>query len=504
MTFYIEEMKNGIRIILFSLILCFIGSNSAFAQDKFFLIEGKASTNPVSPPNEILILVYKNGSVTDRINPDKEGSYSIKLDFQKDYKISFTKKGMVSQSFTVNTSVDKERIADAFYPKEINVNLFADVTGFDKSKMPEPMGKLFFQEDINDFDWDENYQAQANEKFKEAKELALAQIELNKLNANAGLEAEKRLKEEAEKRKKELEDKEKADEERLKAEKEKKRLEDLAKKEAEEKNRIAAENADKEAKEKKRLEDLAKKEAEEKNRIAAENADREAKEKKRLEDLAKKEAEEKNRIAAENADKEAKEKAAAELKAQKEKAEQERLMAEAKSKEEKEKIRLEALAKKEKEEKEKETLLAEEKAKKEKEKAEALARKEQEKKAEEERIAEAKKKAAEDALAAAEKAKLDEIEAVKNKAKKLEEEKENARLKLLKDEENRVLELARQEELFKKRTANFTPVMGIYTSTINKIGEKQAFGYINFGNGLGNQDLTKEEYDEYAKKYKKK
>jgi hypothetical protein len=468
-------MKNGIRIILFSLILCFIGSNSAFAQDKFFLIEGKASTNPVSPPNEILILVYKNGSVTDRINPDKEGSYSIKLDFQKDYKISFTKKGMVSQSFTVNTSVDKERIADAFYPKEINVNLFADVTGFDKSKMPEPMGKLFFQEDINDFDWDENYQAQANEKFKEAKELALAQIELNKLNANAGLEAEKRLKEEAEKRKKELEDKEKADEERLKAEKEKKRLEDLAKKEAEEKNRIAAENADKEAKEKKRLEDLAKKEAEEKNRIAAENAD-----------------------------KEAKEKAAAELKAQKEKAEQERLMAEAKSKEEKEKIRLEALAKKEKEEKEKETLLAEEKAKKEKEKAEALARKEQEKKAEEERIAEAKKKAAEDALAAAEKAKLDEIEAVKNKAKKLEEEKENARLKLLKDEENRVLELARQEELFKKRTANFTPVMGIYTSTINKIGEKQAFGYINFGNGLGNQDLTKEEYDEYAKKYKKK
>jgi hypothetical protein len=475
MTFYIEEMKNGIRIILFSLILCFIGSNSAFAQDKFFLIEGKASTNPVSPPNEILILVYKNGSVTDRINPDKEGSYSIKLDFQKDYKISFTKKGMVSQSFTVNTSVDKERIADAFYPKEINVNLFADVTGFDKSKMPEPMGKLFFQEDINDFDWDENYQAQANEKFKEAKELALAQIELNKLNANAGLEAEKRLKEEAEKRKKELEDKEKADEERLKAEKEKKRLEDLAKKEAEEKNRIAAENAD-----------------------------REAKEKKRLEDLAKKEAEEKNRIAAENADKEAKEKAAAELKAQKEKAEQERLMAEAKSKEEKEKIRLEALAKKEKEEKEKETLLAEEKAKKEKEKAEALARKEQEKKAEEERIAEAKKKAAEDALAAAEKAKLDEIEAVKNKAKKLEEEKENARLKLLKDEENRVLELARQEELFKKRTANFTPVMGIYTSTINKIGEKQAFGYINFGNGLGNQDLTKEEYDEYAKKYKKK
>ena len=97
----------------------------SYAQDKYFLIEGKATTNPNSPPNEILILVYKNGSVSDRINPDKEGNYSLKLDFQKDFKISFTKKGMITQNFTVNTSVDKERIADTFYPKEIIIRFLA-------------------------------------------------------------------------------------------------------------------------------------------------------------------------------------------------------------------------------------------------------------------------------------------------------------------------------------------------------------------------------------------
>ena len=472
----LSEMRKKLPVLILWICLAIIISpEKLFAQDKFLTIEGKASTIPPSPPNEILILVYRNGSVSDRINPDKEGNFTIKLDFQKDYKISFTKKGMVSQTFSINTAVDKERIADAFYPKEIIAALFPDAPGFDKSKMPDPIGKLFFQEDINDFDWDEGYQAVAGAKFKEAKEQALAQVELNKMNASAGAEAAKKLKEEEEKRKKEEEEKRKLEEENAKAEKEKKRLEELAAK-----NAAEIEKAN--AAEKERLE----------------------KEKKRLEEQARKDAEEKARLEAENAAKAEKEKNAAEIKAQKEAEEKQRLEAEAKSKEEKEKLRLEALNKKEQEEKEKEKLLAEEKARKEKEKAEALARKDADKKAEEERLANEKKKAEEDAIKAAEKAKQDELNAAANKAKKLEEEKEKARLKAIKDEENRVLELARQEELFKKRTANFTPVMGIYTSTVNKIGEKQAFGYINFGNGLGNQDLTKEEYDEYAKKYKKK
>ena len=30
------------------------------------------------------------------------------------------------------------------------------------------------------------------------------------------------------------------------------------------------------------------------------------------------------------------------------------------------------------------------------------------------------------------------------------------------------------------------------------------YGYINFGNGIGNQDVTKEEYDAYQEKFGKK
>jgi hypothetical protein len=67
----------------------------------------------------------------------------------------------------------------------------------------------------------------------------------------------------------------------------------------------------------------------------------------------------------------------------------------------------------------------------------------------------------------------------------------------------RLEELAKQEELFREKASKFAPIMGTYTSTNNFINGKKVFGYINFGNGVGNQDLTKEEYDDYAAKYKK-
>ena len=103
----------------------------------------------------------------------------------------------------------------------------------------------------------------------------------------------------------------------------------------------------------------------------------------------------------------------------------------------------------------------------------------------------------------AEEAKQKEIETARKKqeamaalAQKLKETAESG-------ERKRLEELAKQEELFRARASKFPPVMGIYSTTTSVINGKKAFGYINFGNGLGNQDLTKEEFDEYKERYKK-
>jgi membrane protein involved in colicin uptake len=70
-------------------------------------------------------------------------------------------------------------------------------------------------------------------------------------------------------------------------------------------------------------------------------------------------------------------------------------------------------------------------------------------------------------------------------------------------EAKRLEDLAKQEELFRNRQSKFAPVMGVYSNTSTIINGKKAYGYINFGNGVGNQDLTKEEYEEYNLRFKK-
>ena len=82
--------------------------------------------------------------------------------------------------------------------------------------------------------------------------------------------------------------------------------------------------------------------------------------------------------------------------------------------------------------------------------------------------------------------------------------KSQADKKAFEDEVKRKDALAKQEELYKNKQANFKPVMGIYTTSTTIINGKQAYGYINFGNGIGNQDLTKEEYDDYQERFTKK
>jgi len=136
------------------------------------------------------------------------------------------------------------------------------------------------------------------------------------------------------------------------------------------------------------------------------------------------------------------------------------------------------------------------------------------KEAEEKRLADEKAKAneaerlkkekEEQALLAAKAIKDKEAEDALRKQKEMADLKEKAKENALDGEKKRQEQLAYQEELYKIRQAKFTPVMGIYSTTTSVIAGKKAHGYINFGNGVGNQDLTKEEYETYQLKFKKK
>ena len=460
------------RTIFFILFL-FTWINKAEAQETKrptdYIIEGKVTIEGNKPAAGGAILIGKPGvSGGTRASIETDGSYLIKLDYDKEYTITYTKKGYVSQVYQINTKVDKERIEETFINKEVMVELFQNVDGVNVDLMKQPVAKIFYDELLYDFDEDEAYSVIMKPQIEELKAKLLAQIELNKNNTLTAEEIAKQKAEEAA---------------RLKQE-------EAARLAAEKQKAIADAKAKKEADAKSKADELARLAAE-KAKIADEaQARKDAAEKAKADEAARLAAEKEKAVADANAKKEADAKTRADEATQ--------LAAE------KEKARLEALAKKETEDKAKAEEASRIAAEKEKARLDAIAKKETEDKAKAEAIEKAKKDAAEATRLAAEAEKQKAADLAKKRAEDFAALKSQADKKAFEDEVKRKDALAKQEELYKNKQANFKPVMGIYTTSTTIINGKQAYGYINFGNGIGNQDLTKEEYDDYQERFTKK
>ncbi|MFN7690416.1 MAG: hypothetical protein ACK5QU_04985, partial [Bacteroidota bacterium] len=306
----------GLKKIGLSSLMLLLSFFVSYAQEpkkqKDYIVEGKVTIEGNKPASEGAILVGKPGvSGGTRASIAEDGTYLIKLDFDKEYTITFTKRGYVSQIYQINTKVDKERIEETFVNKEIMVELFQAVDGVNTDIMKQPVAKIFYDELLYDFDEDEAYSAAMKPKVEELKAALLAQIELNKNNALSAEDIKRKQAEEAARLKAE-------EAARILAEKDRAAAEAKAKKEAElkakeeEASRIAAQKAKVAEEAQARKEAAEKAKAEEAARLASEKekAAAEAKAKKEAEDKAK--AEEAARIALE------KEKAAAEAKAKKE------------------------------------------------------------------------------------------------------------------------------------------------------------------------------------------
>ena len=164
-------------------------------RPKDYIIEGKVTIEGGKPATGGAILVGKPGiSGGSRASIETDGTYQIKLDYDKEYTITYTKKGYVSQIYQINTKVDKERIEETFINKEVMVELFQFVEGVNIDIMKQPVAKIFYDELLYDFDEDEAYSASMKPQVEELKAKLLAQIELNK---NSTLTAEELAKQKA-------------------------------------------------------------------------------------------------------------------------------------------------------------------------------------------------------------------------------------------------------------------------------------------------------------------
>ncbi len=499
------------RIIMVLLLSC--GTWRVYAQEKSMMIEGHINVDQGEAKGAYLQISESGGGGFRQYTAD-DGSYSFKMRFQREYTITYSKKGYLPYRIVFSTEVPKERLEEGISAYYLDVMLVKSEQGFTTDLIEQAAERISYTEDTYGFDSDQEYKnsmetnranilslleefrkngkisAALAAKAKQDAEEQAAKAEALKKEEDARLEKMRREAREAEAlRAKQVEDSIAA--EQLAMKQERMRLK------AEAEARAAAnEEKEKEAFEKEQAEQEKIKAEEKARREAEEKALREKKEKEKQEALAKKQAEEeKSKLEKQKFGEEKNARLQAEEKAKAAREEKER--------EEKEKLAQEMAAKKLAEEKAKAEKEEKERAEKERLAQEMAAKKLAEEKAKAELEERARKEKEEKAaLAIAERVKAEQEAALK-KQKEMEALQAKLKNAATAAEAKRLEDLAKQEELFRDRQSKFAPVMGVYSNTSTIINGKKAYGYINFGNGVGNQDLTREEYEEYTGRFKK-
>jgi hypothetical protein len=148
-------------------------------------------------------VVYKNG-VKERTIASGLSKFTLDLELNASYVVSFEKEGFVSKKLSFDTHVPGEAVAQGFTPFDFAVSLFKQYEGVSIVVFNQPVGMIRYDAVAGDFDYDTDYTksiqsqmqevaAQVERKQKEEQQKAAAEekrkAEEAKAQAKAAAEA---------------------------------------------------------------------------------------------------------------------------------------------------------------------------------------------------------------------------------------------------------------------------------------------------------------------------
>ncbi|HRH69130.1 MAG TPA: hypothetical protein PLB89_06470 [Flavobacteriales bacterium] len=118
-------------------------------------------------------VVYKNGSkersITSNLN-----KFSLDLDLNAEYVVSFEKEGYVAKKVSFNTKAPAEAIANGFTPFDFAVSLFKQYDDINIVVFNQPVGMIRYDDQTGDFDYDTDYTKSIQSQLQQV----LAQVEI--------------------------------------------------------------------------------------------------------------------------------------------------------------------------------------------------------------------------------------------------------------------------------------------------------------------------------------
>ena len=139
------------------------------------------------------VIVYKNGA-KERTITDALSKFTLDLDLNANYIVSFEKPGFVAKKLSFDTRVPADAVANGFTPFDFAVSLFKQYDDVNTVVFNQPVGMIRYDGSAGDFDYDTDYTKSIQSQLQEAA----AQVEQKqKQEAQAAAEAEKRKAEDA-------------------------------------------------------------------------------------------------------------------------------------------------------------------------------------------------------------------------------------------------------------------------------------------------------------------
>ncbi|WP_461632946.1 tetratricopeptide repeat protein [Labilibaculum euxinus] len=161
-------------LTVFSIFLFFLCCfpDFAVAQDKYSIF-GKVKIENGSIENT-RITILKNAEKMESGIVDNSGKFEYELDFGNEYIFEFSKEGFVTKKVSISTFVPLDILSrdNQFPPFKFMVSLFPAYEGLDLSVFDQPMGMIMYDKELDDFDYDRDYDAQIRDAIKKAEEEA--------------------------------------------------------------------------------------------------------------------------------------------------------------------------------------------------------------------------------------------------------------------------------------------------------------------------------------------
>lgn len=145
-------------------------------------------------------VIYKNGE-KDRTVTTNLNKFSLELDLNENYVISFEKPGFVAKKLSFNTRVPADAVIKGFTPFEFAVSLFKQYDDINIVVFNQPVGVIRYESGLGDFDYDTDYtksiQSQLQQVLAEVEKRQKEEAQQAKAQAAADAKAQAEAKKQA-------------------------------------------------------------------------------------------------------------------------------------------------------------------------------------------------------------------------------------------------------------------------------------------------------------------